>query len=751
MLPELKFAVLGPVRAWRGEAELSLGAPQQRAVLAMLLLAGGRHVTLSALVGGLWEGEPPLAAAGTVRTYVSRLRGGLKVVGGDSAAGAIESAGTGYSIPAGAGTVDLDVFQQMVADARALKSGGLAERAQAASMLRDALRLGQGEPLADVPGPHARYQRARITELRLAVTEERLALEIEAGAHVVSAAELQALLAEYPMRERISELLMLALYRSGRRVDALAVFDSTRRLLAGEYGVEPGPSLREMHQRILRTDEGLIWAPPQQQPPCKSAGAAPSRPLAGPSGPVPAALAQLPADLPVFAGRSRELAWLDALADDGTRRAAAVTVVAIDGMAGMGKTALAVHWAYRVAGRFPDGQLYADIRGSGPGGPAMSAGEALRGFLEALGVVPGHVPGDLHAQASLYRSILRGRRVLVLLDDARDVPQVRPLLPASPGCLVIVTSRNRLPGLITAHGACSVTLEALSAQESRQALAARVGATRLAAEPLALAEIIDGCAGLPLAIAVVAARAAVYGDLPLGDIAGALRDATTRLDALGTDDPAADVRAVFSWSYQRLTGPARRLFRLLSVHWGPDISRSAAASLAGLPRTEAEPLLGELTSARLLTEHRPGRLSWHDLTFVYAAELSAAHDSPEDRDAALGRLLDYYLHTSHSACRLLGPGFTLPRPDTARPGATPEQLSGHQHAMAWLAAERQVLQAAVRHAEQHGFRAQAWHLSLTLRRVRQLQGSCRKTGTAGSASGHRKRGDAAKRSSHRRR
>ena len=719
-MPELKFAVLGPVRAWRGETELSLGARQQRAVLAMLLLAEGRQVTLDALINGLWDDEPPLSATGTVRTYVSRLRRGLEAAGGDSAAAAIESRGTGYFIPASAGTLDLDVFQQMVVDAQALKSGSLAEKAQAASLLRDALWLGQGEPLADLPGPYARSQRARITELRLAATEERLALEIELGAHVASAAELQALLAEYPMRERICELLMLALYRSGRQVDALTVFDNTRRLLADEFGVEPALPLRDMHQRILQTDAGLIRTPPQQLPSQKSLGAAPAGPAATPSRPMSTAPAQLPADLPVFAGRSREFARLDALLDDGGK-CATVTVVAIDGMAGMGKTALAVHWAYRVADRLPDGQLYVNLRGFDPQAP-VTAGEALRGFLEALGVVPDHIPDDLDAQASLYRSTLRGRRVLVLLDNARDMAQVRPLLPASPGCLVIVTSRNRLLGLITAHGASSVTLEALPAKEARQMLAARVGATRLTADPRALTEIIDRCAGLPLAIAVVAARATVYEDLPLSDIARALGDTATRLDALSTDDPAADVRGVFSWSYRRLTEPARRLFRLLSVHCGPDVSRNAAASLAGLPRIEVQPLLAELMSARLLTEHRPGRLTWHDLTSIYAAELSAADDNPEDRHAALRRLLDYYLHTSHRACCLLRPNFAVPHPDTAQPGATPEELDDDRQAMLWFDAECQVLQAAVRHAVQHGFRAQARLLALTLQPYRQRQG-----------------------------
>jgi tetratricopeptide (TPR) repeat protein len=318
--------------------------------------------------------------------------------------------------------------------------------------------------------------------------------------------------------------------------------------------------------------------------------------------------------------------------------------------------------------------------------------------------------------------MLHGRRMLVLLDNAHDMAQVRPLLPGSPGSLVIVTSRNRLLGLITAHGAHNVTLEAVSAEEARQALAARLGAGRLAAEPFALAEIIDRCGGLPLAIAVVAARAAVYEDLPLSDIAGELRDASTRLDAVSTGEATADVRAVFSWSYRSLSEPARRLFRLLSVHCGPDVSRNAAASLAGLPKTEALPLLAELASARLLNEHRPGRFVSHDLTRVYATELSAAHDTPDDRQAALGRLLDYYLHTSYTAHLLLRPNFTAPRPGAARPGVIPEEMFDYQQAMGWFGAERQVLQAAVGHAASHRFRVQAWQLALTLQRFYERQG-----------------------------
>jgi DNA-binding SARP family transcriptional activator len=708
MSSDLKFAVLGPVRAWRGNAELGVGAPQQQAVLAMLLLANGRQVALDTVISGLWDDDPPLAATGTVRTYVSRLRHRLGSDGRGGTAGVIESAGAGYVLSAPAGALDLDVFTRLTKDAQRERASAPAGMGKAAALLHDALELGQGTPLAGVPGPYAESQRVRITELQLAATEERLALDIELGEHVAAAAELRSLLASQPTRERFSELLMLALYRSGRQTDALAVFDRVRRLLGEELGIDPGPGLREMHQRILEMDRGLIV--PVRPPRIAETG--PDAPL-----PVPVpvvAPAQLPADLSAFVGRHRELARLSSLLDDGGQSSAAVEIAAIDGMAGIGKTALAVHWAHWAADRFPDGQLYADLRGFDPGGVAMSPEDALRGFLETLGVPPQRIPGDFGAQASLYRSMLNGRRILVLLDNVRDIEQVRPLLPGSPGCVVLITSRNRLPGLIAAHGAHAVSLDTLPADEARQAMAVRLGSARLAAEPDALDEIIDRCGGLPLAMAVVAARATVYQDLSLAEIASELRDARTRLDALSADGAAADVRAVFSWSYRLLSVPARRLFRMLSVHGGPELSSNAAASLAGLPRAEIQPLLAELTGARLLTEHRPGRFTSHDLTRVYAAELSATEDAEDDRRDALGLLLDYYLHTAYRAHLLLQPTFAAPDPGAAQPGVTSDELSGYQQAMGWFAAEREALQAAVRHAGQSKFYAQAWLLALTL-------------------------------------
>jgi DNA-binding SARP family transcriptional activator/tetratricopeptide (TPR) repeat protein len=713
MFPELRFALLGPVRAWRGEAELDLGTPQQRAALAVLLLAEGRQVSLGVLIDALWGDEPPRAAAGTVRTYVSRLRRCLGGAGDRGVREVIESAGDGYLLPLRSATLDLNVFLRWAREARAAITGSDADVARAAALLRDALGLWQGVPLAGIPGRYAESQRVRLAELQMAATEERLALDMELGGHVAAATELQTLRAAHPLRERLSELLMLALYRSGRQADALAVFDDARRLLSEELGIDPGPAMREMHQRILENDEGLIGT------------AGPQPPATGPATSAPAPIvppAQLPPDLPAFTGRSWELAQLNSLLDSGTQPPPAVVISAIDGMAGIGKTALAVHWAHQVADQFPDGQLYVNLRGFDRSGAVMAPGEALRGFLDALGVAPQRIPGGIGAQAGLYRSLLHDRRVLIVLDNARDAEQLRPLLPGSPGCLVIVTSRNQLTGLITTHDARSLTVDPFSADEAQDALARRLGSARLAAEPDALAEVVELCAGLPLATAIVAARATVRRHLPLAVIASELRDARTRLDALSADDTATDVRAVFSWSYQLLSAQARRLFRLLPVHSGPDFSWAAAASLAGMQGTGIRPLLHELTGARLITEHRPGRFTSHDLIRVYAAELSAELDTDDDRHAALGRLFDYYLHTAHAAHVLLRPHFVPAAPTAARPGVTPDGLSDYGQAMAWFSAERHVLKAAAGSAADAGLHPYAWRLALRLQQFYQRQG-----------------------------
>jgi tetratricopeptide (TPR) repeat protein len=391
-----------------------------------------------------------------------------------------------------------------------------------------------------------------------------------------------------------------------------------------------------------------------------------------------------------------------------------VVISAIGGTAGVGKTALAVYWAHQVASRFPDGQLYVNLRGFDPTGAVMDPAEAVRRFLDALGVSPERIPADPDAQAALYRSHLAGRRMLVVLDNARDTAQVRPLLPGAPTCLVLVTSRNQLSGLIAADGAHPITLDLLSTAEARELLAHRIGADRVAAEPDAVAEIVTRCAHLPLALTLVAARAAIRPHVRLHLLADELRDTQQRWQALTDDDPTTDVRTVFSWSHQALTPAAARLFRLLGLHPGPNIAAPAAASLAAIPIDQVRPLLAELTRASLLAEHTAGRYTFHDLLRAYATGLTHTTDTDQQRSAATHRMLDHYLRTAYTANRLLDPSrdpVTLTPP---QPGVTPEHATDYQQAMAWFTAERPVLLAAVDHAAATGFDTHTWQLAWTL-------------------------------------
>jgi hypothetical protein len=391
----------------------------------------------------------------------------------------------------------------------------------------------------------------------------------------------------------------------------------------------------------------------------------------------------------------------------------AVVISAIDGTAGIGKTALAVHWAHRVAGQFPDGQLYVNLRGFDPDGPVLTPDKAIRGFLDALQVDPHRVPSTLDAQAALFRSLLTGRRMLIVLDNARDSDQVRHLLPGTRGCLVLVTSRNLLTGLLATHGAHPLTLDLLSDGEARDLLIQRLGAARVTAEPEAVDQLVATCARLPLALAIVAARAQRTG-FALAALAAELRDAGHGLDALDTGDPASQVRAVFSWSYTTLSAPAARLFRLLGLHPGPDIDAAAAAGLTARPLPETRRLLTELTRVNLLTEHLPGRYTFHDLLRAYATEQTHAVDTDHQRRAATTRLLDHYLHTSNMAERLLNPTKEAVDLLPAQPGVTPHQLADRQQALDWFTIERPVLLAAVEHAAATGLDTHAWQLPWTM-------------------------------------
>jgi tetratricopeptide (TPR) repeat protein len=410
---------------------------------------------------------------------------------------------------------------------------------------------------------------------------------------------------------------------------------------------------------------------------------------------------QLPAAPRNFAGREAELKALDRIADEAAEPGGAVVVSAIGGTAGIGKTALAVYWARAAADRFPDGHLYVDLRGYGPGAPLTPA-EAVRGFLDAFAVPAKEVPTTLDGQTGLYRSLLAGRRMLVLLDNARDAAQVRPLLPASAGCLALVTSRDRLASLVAAEDARPLRLDLLTPHEARTMLAYRLGVDRVHAEPAAVDRIVDACAGLPLVLAIVAARAATHPDFPLSAVAAEL----TGLDAFSAGDQ--DVRAVLSWSYRGLGSAAARLFRLLGTHPGPDISTAAATSLAGAPTRGP---LRELADANLVTEHRPGRFTCHDLLRAYAAELARDQDSAQDLRAATHRMLDHYLRTADRAAHLLDKYrtvLTLPDPVT---GAAPEEPADAAEALAWFTAEHRVLLAVV---DQEGFDTYLLRLARTL-------------------------------------
>ncbi|WP_189081897.1 ATP-binding protein [Mangrovihabitans endophyticus] len=423
------------------------------------------------------------------------------------------------------------------------------------------------------------------------------------------------------------------------------------------------------------------------------------------------ALGRLPPAVPGFVARAEPLATLDRLVDPAADGAPVVTV---SGMAGVGKTALVLHWAHRAAGRFRDGQLYLNLRGFDPAGAPVAPDEAVRTLLDALGVPLQRLPPTVDAQIALYRNLLVDRCMLLVFDNARDAGQVRPLLPGGGSSRTLVTSRDRLAGLVSLDGAQPVRLDLLTVEESRELLAARLGSARLFAEPRAVDEAVAACSRLPLALAIVAGRAALNPGFPLDALAGELRAARGGLEPFSGTDPSSDVRAVFSWSYRSLSTAAAQMFRLLALHPGPDVGGPAAASLAGVSPAGARPLLRELTDATLTSEHRPDRYACHDLLRAYAAEMAAMVDSDADRHAAVGRLLDHYLHTAHTADLRLDPHRDpIPLPP-AGSGITPEPLADHEAALAWLDTEFPVLLAAIPLAVAENFDRQACLLVRTL-------------------------------------
>lgn len=700
-----EFCLLGPLVVRRGGDVVPIQPGKQRILLAMLLLNANLAVPLDDLAEALWDARAPMSARVTVQNYVKRLRHAL----GDTGHCRIRTQPCGYLISVDAGELDLTRFEALQAGAREAARTGSWERA--AAQLRMALSLWRGAPLTDAPSDLlALREMPRLIEMRLQALEARIDADLHLGRHADVIVELRQLTAANPLRERLHTLLMLALHRCGQQAEALAAYQQVRRVLVDELGTEPSRDLRRLHQRILTNDPALdvpAAIPPARQPEPRG-GAVMTRPPHV----VPR---QLPAAATIFAGRLGEMKALHRLLDQAAAGAGRTVVISlIGGTPGVGKTALAVHWAHQVAEQFPDGQLYIDLRGFDPSGTPVKPADAVRRFLDALEVPAERIPANTDAQQDLYRSLLAGKRLLIVLDNANDVAQVRPLLPGCPGSLVVVTSRCQLAGLAAAEGAHSLSLDVLSEQEARELLALRLGAQRLAGEPEAVGELTELCARLPLALAIVAARAAAHSSFPLAALVAELRDVSDRLDALDAGEAATSVRAVFSWSYRKLTGPAARMFRLLGVHPGPDITVPAAASLAGVPPEQARRALAELTRSHLLTEHVPGRFTFHDLLRAYAVEQARGSDSLAERHTAAHRLLDHYLHTCHAMCCVLDPArepITLAPP---KPGVRPEDPGGYGLAWAWCEAEVRVLLAAIALAVDAGSGGHAWQIPWAL-------------------------------------
>jgi DNA-binding SARP family transcriptional activator/tetratricopeptide (TPR) repeat protein len=683
----MEFRLFGEVELRAGDQVLDVGTPRQQAVLAALAVDAGRPVTIEALIDRVWDDAPPAEARNVLYSHLSRIRRLLKraALDADNGTARLDRRTAGYVLGVDPASVDLHRFSGLV------ERGGDQNRPaeERAALLTDALLLCRGIPLAGIQGRWAAQVRGTWLGRRLDAVVRWAALHLDLDRVDEVLAVLPDLVAEYPLAEPLEVLFLRALHAAGRDAEALDRYAVVQQRLAEELGADPGQELRALHAALLR---GEVPAPERRD--------------------VLAVPAQLPPDVFGFAGREEELRQLDGIAAAGSR------TVAMSGTAGVGKTSLVVHWAHRVRGEFPDGQLYVNLRGFDPTGAPVTPAAAVRGFLDALEVPLQRIPTTVEAQVGLYRSLLADRRMLVVLDNARDAEQVRQLLPGSPTCLVLVTSRNALAGLVTA-GARPLTVDLLAGDEARELLVGRLGAGRVGAEPRAVDDIIGLCARLPLALAVVAARAATHPTFGLAALARELGEARGSLDEFAGADPATDPRAVFSWSYQQLSPAAARLFRLFGLHPGPDVGAKAAASLAGV--AQVRPLLAELAQARLVAEHSPGRYTCHDLLRAYASEQAVALDPETDRQAATRRLLGHYVHSANNADRLLDPRREEPPPLTPLPpGVTPEPMTDRTQALAWFGAEHRTLLAAVRQDPE--FDSEVWELSWTTRRFLTHQG-----------------------------
>jgi DNA-binding SARP family transcriptional activator/tetratricopeptide (TPR) repeat protein len=682
----MEFWLLGPIRVTVNGEPLALGGRLQRLLLALLLLDAGKPLPVDRLIDLLWAEQPPHQARNALFVHISRLRQRLADAGAVRFGVALVSDAAGYAIEVPSGTVDVQRFTAGVAQAR-----GVSDPAARSEKLQQALSLWRGDALADVAaGPQRQRLCAHLEELRLAAVELRVDADLESGCLDSLIPQLAGLVAGHPEREGLVASQMLALYRAGRQEDALQAYSRAAERLCDELGLDPGIRLRELRGAILRCDPALSLPP----------SAARSAPAATP---VPRTL---PADIPDFTGRAAAVNWLDESAQNPRGR---TLITAIAGPGGVGKTALAVHWAHRVAAKFPDGQLYIDLRGYHPLGP-VPAIEALTALLRALDVSDDRVPDDLDQAAALYRSVLADRQVLVLLDNARHAEHVRPLLPAGARTMVLITSRDSLTGLIARDGARRMTLDALRPAEAARLLTTIIGTARCEADPPATADLAGLCGYLPLALRIAAANLTDQPELPVASYAALLRGGQRiALLAVG-DDARSALEPVFRESCAILSSPEHQMFRVLGLIPGLDFTASAAAALAGVPDRDAPPLLSRLRDSHLVAERAESRFALHDLTREYAAGLAAACDTPEARQAALRRLMSWYLGHCEAAHAAMYPT-TL----ALAPAGMAFAFGSAADAMRWLNTEHANIAAAIEHAAVHGPHELAWQLLSSVR------------------------------------
>ncbi|WP_433495924.1 AfsR/SARP family transcriptional regulator [Micromonospora sp. CA-248089] len=699
----VEFRVLGDLDVRVDGRAVRIGHARQQCVLAALLVEPNRVVATGQLISRVWGDEVPDGAAATLRGYLSRLRHAL--AGTDDVR--IVRRHPGYLLAVDPDRVDLHRFRSLTEQARRAE-----DDATAISALERALGLWRGEAFDGLTTPWLAAYRQTLDRQRLAAALDRNDIALRRGTHARLLPDVLDLSGRYPWDERLAAQAMLALYRCGRQADALEHFHRLRRRLAAEIGADPSPPLAQLYQQILTADAAIA-------PPDLPADGEPGTPATdrspGAARDASTVPRQLPASPGVFAGRTAQLARLDEqLADAGHPDGAGSPVVisSIGGGGGVGKTWLALRWAHANAGRFPDGQLYVNLRGFDPTGDPVGWPVAVRGFLEALGVEPARVPADPEVQASLYRTLVAGRRMLIVLDDARDAATVVPLLPGTPTSAVLVTSRRQLAGLVTTHGARPLPLDVLPDDEARELIVRQVGAARVGGQPDAVADILRFCGGLPLALGIVAARAALNPELALSSVAAELTTAVSPLDALTGDEVTTNLRVVLSRSLAALTPEAAEVFTLLGLAPGPDIGRAAAAGLTARTPDGLRPLLRELVDAHLVQEHVAGRYRMHDLVRTYAVE-RAAGDEAGSR-SALCRLVDHHLHTAHAAALLLSPQRDPLTLTPAAPGVTVERLDDLAAALAWFTREHQVLLATIEYAAGNGLDAAAGQLSWTL-------------------------------------